>query len=46
MVTAGYGDIVPHTPMAKLVVVMECLTSYVMLGLMIGIVSRGVDFRK
>lgn len=46
MVTAGYGDIVPQTPMAKLVVVLECLTSYVMLGLMIGIISRGVDFNK
>lgn len=46
MVTVGFGDIVPQTAAAKLVVVIECLVSYVMLGLMIGIISRGVDFKK
>lgn len=44
MTTVGYGDIYPHSSVARAVVGLECLTSYVLLGIMIGIVSRGVDF--
>ncbi len=46
MTTVGYGDITPQTYLSKIIVVLECLTSYVMFGLMIGILSRGVDFNK
>ncbi len=44
MTTVGYGDIFPHTPLARIVVGLECLTSYILLGIMIGIISRGVKF--
>lgn len=46
MTTVGYGDITPQTHMAHIVVILECLTSYVMFGLMIGIISRGIRFEK
>lgn len=42
MTTVGYGDIYPHTTLARLLTSAECLTSYLMLGIMIGIVSRGI----
>ncbi len=40
--TVGFGDISPQTWDAKLVVVLQCLTSYVMFGLIVGIALRGV----
>ena len=42
MTTLGYGDIVPQTWDAKLLLIFQCLASYVMFALMIGIVTRGV----
>ena len=44
MTTVGYGDIYPHTSLARIIVGLECLTSYILLGIMIGIISRGVKF--
>ena len=46
MTTVGFGDILAQSNFAKIVVVIECLTSYIMFGLMIGIISRGVSFNK
>jgi voltage-gated potassium channel len=42
MTTLGFGDIAPATPVAKLVVAMECLTSYVLFALMLGVITRGI----
>ncbi len=42
MTTLGFGDIVPLTLSAKVVVTFQCLISYVMFGLMIGTITRGV----
>ncbi len=42
MTTLGYGDIVPKTWDAKLLLIFQCLASYVMFALMIGIITRGV----
>lgn len=44
--TVGYGDIVPQTHTARIIVSLECLTSYIMFALMIGIISRGIEFGK
>lgn len=46
MTTVGYGDIIPQTVIARVVVAFECLTSYLMLGIMIGIITRGITFDK
>lgn len=46
MTTVGYGDIFPHTALSRLVTGIECLTSYLMLGIMIGIISRGISFSR
>lgn len=46
MTTVGYGDIVPNNVIARAVVSLECLTSYLMLGIMIGIITRGITFSK
>ena len=46
MTTVGYGDIYPQNTLARIIVSMECLTSYILLGIMIGIICRGVDFNK
>ncbi len=43
MTTLGYGDIVPKTWDSKLMLIFQCLVSYVMFALMIGIVTRGVS---
>lgn len=42
MTTLGFGDIVPQTLAAKIVVSLQCMISYAMFGLMIGIITRGV----
>ena len=44
MTTVGYGDITPQTIIARVLVSFECLTSYLLLGIMIGIVTRGINF--
>lgn len=44
MTTVGYGHIIPNTIIARIAVCFECLTSYIMLGIMIGIICRGVNF--
>ncbi len=46
MTTVGYGDIIPHTVVARIVVGFECLTSYFILGIMIGIITRGISFNR
>lgn len=46
MTTVGYGDIIPQNVIARIVVGFECLTSYVMLGIMIGIITRGITFNQ
>lgn len=42
MTTLGYGDIVPQTWDAKIVLIFQCLISYVMFALIVGIITRGV----
>lgn len=42
LTTVGFGDFIPISYFGKIVVVLECLTSYVMFGLMIGLVARGI----
>lgn len=46
MTTVGYGHIIPSTVIARIAVSFECLTSYIMLGIMIGIIGRGINFSK
>lgn len=46
MTTLGFGDIYPQTLDARIIVSMECLTSYIMFGLMIGIITRGIVARS
>jgi len=43
MTTLGFGDIVPITWDGKLTLIIQSLVSYVMFGLMIGIITRGVS---
>ena len=45
MTTVGYGDIIPLTPLAQIIVATECLTGYLTLAVMIGIITRGLSFR-
>ena len=40
--TLGYGDILPLNNIAKAVVISEVLIGFVMLGLLVGIISRKV----
>lgn len=42
LTTLGYGDITPQTWDAKLLVTAECMISYVMFALVVGIITRGV----
>lgn len=42
MTTLGFGDIVPMTWDAKLLLIFQCLASYFMFALLIGIITRGV----
>lgn len=46
MTTLGFGDIVPKTWDAKLLLILQSLISYVMFALMVGIITRGVLKRK
>lgn len=46
MTTVGYGHIIPETIIARIAVSFECLTSYIMLGIMIGIIGRGVKLNN
>ncbi len=43
MTTLGFGDIVPMTWDGKLLLIFQCLASYIMFALMIGIITRGVS---
>ncbi len=45
MTTLGFGDIVPLTPAAKVAVSLQCLMSYVMFALLVGVITRGVVTR-
>ncbi|NDV19686.1 hypothetical protein GO013_09670 [Pseudodesulfovibrio sp. JC047] len=42
MTTLGFGDFVPSTWDGKLMLIVQCLVSYVMFALMVGIITRGV----
>lgn len=42
MTTLGFGDIVPQTWDAKLLLITECLVGYIMFALVVGIITRGV----
>ena len=42
MSTVGFGDLVPLTAPAKFVVSVQCLVSYVMFALVVGLVVRGI----
>ena len=42
MTTLGFGDISPVTYDAKILVSLQCLVSYFMFALMIGLVTRGI----
>jgi len=42
MTTLGFGDIVPKSWDGKLLLIFQCLASYVMFALVIGIITRGV----
>lgn len=44
MTTVGYGDIIPLTPFSRIIVSFECITCYLTLAIMIGIITRGVSF--
>ena len=46
MTTVGFGDVVPLTPFAKVIVSFECVSSYIMLALFIGVINRGVVKNK
>ncbi len=46
MTTVGYGHLIPQTAIAKMIVGVECLTGYLLLGLMIGIITRGIKINK
>lgn len=46
LTTVGFGDFIPLSYFGKMIVVLECLTSYVMFGLMIGLMARGVRPNK
>jgi len=43
MTTVGFGDIHPLTTVARIIVAGECLVSYVMFALLVGLVVRGVS---
>lgn len=42
MTTLGFGDIVPQTWDGKLLLIFQCLVSYAMFALIVGIITRGV----
>jgi voltage-gated potassium channel len=45
MTTLGFGDISPVLPAARIAVAVQCLTSYVLFALMVGVFTRGIVFR-
>lgn len=44
--TVGFGDFIPISYFSKMIIVAECLTCYVMLGIMIGLIVRGIRSDK
>ncbi len=46
MTTLGFGDITPITLDAKIFVAFQCLISYVMFALMVGVITRGIIHPK
>jgi voltage-gated potassium channel len=46
MTTLGFGDVTPATPWAKLLISLECLLSYIMFGLMLGMITRGIIYER
>lgn len=45
MTTVGYGNIVPQTGLARIFVSFECITCYLTLAVMIGIITRGLKLK-
>ncbi len=45
MTTLGFGDFAPLSPLGRIAIIFESLISYIMFALMIGILSRGVNFK-
>lgn len=46
MTTVGFGDFIPLTYYGKILVISECLTSYIIFGLMIGLIVRGIRYSQ
>ncbi len=46
MTTVGYGDIIPLTPLSRIIVCFECISCYLTLAVMIGIITRGISFHS
>ncbi len=44
--TIGFGDIVPLTPFAKIIVSFESITGYIIFALFIGVVNKGITKTK
>jgi len=42
MTTLGFGDITPHSPDSKLLVIFEALIAYILFALLIGTITRGI----
>lgn len=45
MTTLGYGDVLPMTPMAQFVTILQVISGYVMLGGLLGIVTKKLASR-
>lgn len=46
MATVGFGDITPQNAIGKILISIECIISYLMFGILIGIITRGIKFKK
>ena len=46
MTTVGFGDIVPLNAVGRILISIECIISYLMFGILIGIITRGVKLNR
>jgi voltage-gated potassium channel len=42
MTTLGFGDITPATGWARVVVSLQCISSYFMLAILVGVITKGI----